>query len=53
MNAFIRLLADDHAATMTEYALILTLIAVVCIVVVLSIGQAVSSLMFQQIANSL
>ena len=53
MKACIRLLTDENGATMAEYALVVSLVAVVCIVVVAAIGQATSSLMFQQIANSM
>lgn len=53
MNAFARLLADDGGVTMIEYSLIVSLIAVVCIVSVLAVGQATSRILFQQIAQSL
>lgn len=53
MNALIQLLADDSGATMAEYAIVLSLIAVVCLVVIATIGQEVSTLMFQQLVNSM
>jgi len=42
MNA--RLLRDDSAATMVEYAIMLGLIAAVCIVIVAALGGSTGSL---------
>ncbi len=53
MSAFVQLLRDDGGATMAEYAIVLSLVAVVCIIVIAVIGQTVSSLFFQQLANQL
>jgi Flp pilus assembly pilin Flp len=43
MNAHARLLRDDSGATMVEYAIMLTFIAAVCIVLVAAIGAATGS----------
>jgi Flp pilus assembly pilin Flp len=53
MSAFVQLLRDDGGATMAEYAIVVSLVAVVCVVVISIIGQEVSSLFFQQLANQL
>lgn len=53
MNVFAELFADDGGATMIEYALVASLVAVVCIVAVLAVGQATSKILFAQIANSI
>ena len=47
-----RFVKDDEAATMVEYALMLSLIAVVCIVAVTLIGNNANGI-FNTIANSL
>lgn len=47
-----RFMRDEDGATMVEYALMLALIAVVCIVAVTSIGTGANS-MFNSIANEL
>jgi pilus assembly protein Flp/PilA len=52
MNSLARLLADDGGATMAEYALVVSLVAVVCIVAVRTVGQNTSTL-FQNFANSM
>lgn len=43
MNVFSRLYRDDAGATMVEYAVMLALIAAVCITVVASLGGTTSS----------
>lgn len=43
MNLFTRMLRDDSAASLTEYALILSLIAVVAIVGLQKVYEAVSA----------
>jgi Flp pilus assembly pilin Flp len=53
VDALIRLIADDNGATMAEYAIMVSLIAVVCIAAVLAVGKATSSVLFQQVAESL
>ncbi|HEY1655648.1 MAG TPA: Flp family type IVb pilin [Candidatus Tumulicola sp.] len=53
MERFVQLLRDDGGATMAEYALVVSLVAMVCIVAVAAVGQATSSVMFQKIADSL
>ena len=56
MNQFIkqaqRFLRDEDGATMVEYALMLALIAVVCIAAVTAIGNSANN-MFTTIANDL
>ena len=52
MYAFARLLRDDGGATMAEYALVLSLVAIVCVVAVKSVGQNTSQL-FQTLATSM
>lgn len=49
LKAMIR---DEEGATMVEYGLMLALIAVVCIAVVTTLGQNLSSL-FSTVANTL
>jgi len=53
MKTFTGLLLDDRGATMAEYALIASLVAVVCIVAVKAIGQDASVLFFQKLADSM
>lgn len=53
MKAILMLLADESGTNMAEYALVVTLVAIVCIVVVKEIGTTVSSIMFQRIADSM
>jgi Flp pilus assembly pilin Flp len=43
MNVFSRLIADDSGATMVEYAVMLGLIAAVCIAIVAALGTATAS----------
>lgn len=43
MNVFSRLYRDDAGATMVEYAVMLALIAAVCITVVASLGGTTKS----------
>ncbi|RDU98600.1 Flp family type IVb pilin [Trinickia dinghuensis] len=47
-----RFMRDEDGATMVEYALMLALIAVVCIVAVTAIGTGADG-MFNSIANDL
>jgi pilus assembly protein Flp/PilA len=47
-----RFMRDEDGATMVEYALMLALIAVVCIVAVTAIGTGANG-MFNAIANDL
>jgi Flp pilus assembly pilin Flp len=53
MESFLALLADEEGANMAEYAIVVSLIAVVCVVVVKAVGQTTSSIMFQRIADSM
>jgi len=53
MSAFTQLLADDEGATMVEYGLIVSLVAVVCIVAVALVGQNTSTVLFQRIADAI
>lgn len=43
MNAHARLLRDDSGATMVEYAIMLGLIAAVCITIVAALGGSTGS----------
>lgn len=52
LNQAKRFLRDEDGATMVEYALMLALIAVVCIVAVTSIGTGANG-MFNKIATDL
>jgi pilus assembly protein Flp/PilA len=52
MNQAKRFLRDEDGATMVEYALMLALIAVVCIAAVTTIGTGANG-MFTKIANDL
>ena len=44
---------QDHGAVMAEYALLSVLIAVVCVAVVLSIGEHVRDLMFAKLVAAM
>jgi len=46
------MIRDEEGATMVEYGLMLALIAVVCITVITTLGQNLSSL-FSNVANTL
>jgi len=46
------LLRDDSGATMVEYGIMVALIAAVCIVLVMTLGQTVSNSSPQSIARS-
>jgi pilus assembly protein Flp/PilA len=48
----INFIKDDEGATMVEYALMLSLIAIVCIIAVTAIGVNASAI-FQQSADNL
>lgn len=52
LNQAKRFLRDEDGATMVEYALMLALIAVVCIVAVTAIGTGANG-MFTKISNDL
>ncbi len=43
MKKFMSLLHDESAATMVEYAIMVAMIAAVCIVVVTTLGRSVSN----------
>lgn len=43
IEAFRRVLVNDEGATMVEYAIMVSLIAAVCIAVVTTLGHTVSS----------
>ena len=43
VNAICKVLADDEGATMVEYAIMVSLIAAVCITVVTTLGKSVSN----------
>ena len=43
MKSFMSLLRDDSGATMVEYGIMVALIAAVCIVLVMTLGQSVSN----------
>jgi pilus assembly protein Flp/PilA len=43
MEGLLKFLKDDRGATMVEYALMIALIALVCIVAVTALGTSVSS----------
>jgi pilus assembly protein Flp/PilA len=52
MKKLINFFKDDEGATMPEYALMISLIAIACIIAVTAIGTNASAL-FQQVANAL
>ncbi len=52
MEKLIRFFKDEEGATMIEYALMVALIAVVCIVAVTAMGTGANN-MFTKIANAL
>jgi pilus assembly protein Flp/PilA len=52
MEKLIRFFKDEDGATMVEYALMVALIAIICIVAVTAIGTNVN-LVFQSIASKL
>ena len=52
MEMLIRFFKDEEGATMVEYALMVALIAIVCILAVTAIGTKASSI-FQYIADQL
>lgn len=43
IDAFRKVLADDSAATMVEYAIMVSLIAAICVAVVSTLGQETSN----------
>jgi len=43
MEGLLKFLKDDRGATMVEYALMIALIALVCVLAVTAIGTSVSS----------
>ena len=43
MKTLMSLLRDDEGATMVEYGIMVALIAAVCIVLVMTLGQSVSN----------
>ncbi len=43
MKTLMSLLRDDKGATMVEYGIMVALIAAVCIVLVMTLGQSVSN----------
>ena len=47
------MIRDEEGATMVEYGLILSLVAVVCIGMVRLIGQETSTMLFTQISQSI
>jgi pilus assembly protein Flp/PilA len=53
MKTVVRLLKDDDAATMAEYALMVSLIAVVCITAVALVGQNTNNMLFQRVVDAL
>jgi pilus assembly protein Flp/PilA len=52
MKNLINFFKDDEGATMPEYALMITLIAVVCLIAVTAIGKN-ADLMFQKVADAI
>jgi pilus assembly protein Flp/PilA len=42
MNTLVRLFKDDEGATMVEYAIMVSLIAAICVSVVSTLGQTTS-----------
>jgi pilus assembly protein Flp/PilA len=52
MNQIINFFKDEEGATMVEYALMLSLIAVVCIAAVIVIGQNASDT-FTEVGNQM
>jgi pilus assembly protein Flp/PilA len=52
MKSLMSLLRDDQGATMVEYGIMVALIAAVCIVLVMTLGQNVSN-SFNSVNNSL
>ena len=52
MKNLMSLLRDDSAATMVEYGIMVALIAAVCIVLVMTLGQNVSNA-FNSVNSSL
>ena len=52
MEKLIRFFKDEEGATMVEYALMVALIAVVCIIVVTTLGENISTT-FNNIATAL
>ncbi|MDQ6931993.1 MAG: Flp family type IVb pilin [Candidatus Eremiobacteraeota bacterium] len=44
MNVFNTILADETGATMVEYGLMLSLIAIVCIIAVTAVGTGLSQI---------
>jgi pilus assembly protein Flp/PilA len=52
MKKLINFFKDDEGATMPEYALMISLIAIACILAVTAIGTNASAL-FQEVANAL
>lgn len=51
MHVFSRLILDERAATMVEYAILVAFIAAVCITVVMTLGGKTSS-EFSQLNSS-
>ena len=43
MNGVRQVLADDEGATMVEYAIMVSLIAAICITVITTLGKTVSN----------
>ena len=52
MNGIKKFLQDEEGVTMVEYGLIAALIAVVCVVAIIAIGNQLN-IVFQTIANCL
>lgn len=52
IKAFCTLLSDDAGATMVEYGIMVVLIAAVCVAVVRTLGESVST-MFSNVNTSL
>jgi len=53
MGVLSRLIADETGATMIEYGLVASLVAVVCIAAVKLVGLNTSQVLFSQIAQSI